>query len=92
MKLVLPIAAHRPDSVEPASPPAVGMPLRLGLLHNCKPNGDTILASAHAGLVERGFAAPEAVSRAKHTAGEGMRGEVRDDLLQCDLVLNALAC
>lgn len=92
MNLVLPTAARTAAVVDPAPSPKAGTTLRLGLLHNCKPNGDVILAAAHAALVERGLARADAVHRVKHTAGEGMRGDVQGDLLHCDLVLTALAC
>ena len=75
----------------PAGRPARGKRLTVGLLHNCKPNGDTIVQTAYAALVKQGIAG-DAVFQVKHTAGEPMNAQVFEQLRRCDLVLNALSC
>lgn len=91
MKLLLPVANRPSAKARPAARPASGARLTVGLLHNCKPNGDTIIRAAYEALASKGIAA-QSLYRVKHTAGEPMKPEILDELRRCDLVMTALAC
>ena len=91
MKLLVPVSSMPNVRLRPAARPAHGKPLKIGLLHNCKPNGDVIMQSVFDMLAVKGLGG-EAVVRVKHTAGEPAKPDLLDELRQCDLVLTGLAC
>ena len=90
MDLLLPVSPTAKIQSRPATRPARGKPLKIGLLDNTKPNGDAIIRSVFDALAAEGIGG-EAVLHAKRHAGEGIRPELFNQLAQCDLVLTALA-
>lgn len=91
MKLLSPVSSMPNCRLRPADRPAQGKALKIGLLHNCKPNGDVIMQSVFDMLAVKGLGG-ESVVQVKHTAGEPARQDIIDELKQCDLVLTGLAC
>lgn len=93
MRLVTPVSATPPALAagHPAPRPTRGRRLRVGLLHNCKPNGDVIVQSAYDWLEKRGHGA-SCVFVVKHAAGVAMNDNAFAALEGCDLVLSALSC
>lgn len=90
MQLLIPASATAQVAARAAARPLPGRPLKIGLLHNTKPNGDAIVRAVFDSLSAAGVVA-EAVVAAKHHAGEGVRPALFDQLASCDLILNALA-
>ena len=90
MNLLLPVSIHSFAKFRPAARPSPGKPLTVGLLHNCKPNADTIILAAYEALAKMGLAA-RSVFRVKHQAGQPMDPEILSELQQCNLVINGLA-
>ena len=90
MKFLLPVAPMPASKARPAPRPKSGKPLKVGLLHNGKPNGDAIIQSVFDALAVRGIAA-DAVSHSKPQAGEPLTAAMLEELKHCDLVVTALA-
>ena len=90
MKFVLPVAPMPVSQARPAPRPQPGKPLKVGLLHNGKPNGDAIIQSVFDALAVRGIAA-DAVLHSKPQAGEPLTPAMLEELRHCDLVVTALA-
>ena len=90
MKVVLPVAPMPATQSRPAPRPPMGKSLKVGLLHNGKPNGDAIIQSVFDALAVRGIAA-DSVAFSKPQAGEPMTAAMMEELRRCDLVVTALA-
>ncbi len=90
MQLLVPVPRMPNTRARPADRPAPGKALKIGLLHNCKPNGDAIIQSVFDALSVRGMAG-EAVAQAKPQAGEPITPAMFEQFMQCDLVVTALA-
>jgi hypothetical protein len=91
MQLLVPVTSMPNARMRPAERPAPGKPLKIGMLHNCKPNGDIIMQSVFDMLAVKGLAA-DAIACVKHTAGEPAKADILEQLKDCDLVLTGLAC
>ncbi len=90
MKFVLPVAPMPATQMRPAPRPQPGAPLKIGLLHNGKPNGDAIIQSVFDALAVRGMAVDSAL-HSKAQAGEPITPAMLEELKHCDLVVTALA-
>lgn len=90
MRFVLPVAPMPASQSRPAPRPQAGKRLKVGLLHNGKPNGDAIIQSVFDALAVRGIAA-DSVAYSKPQAGEPMTAAMLEELRHCDLVVTALA-